>query len=262
MAGWAHPWALAGAVLAGLTVFLLLAPPPRRPPRRYPARVTTGRLRRLLAGRVDALALRTRVVLGAGGALAVGVLLQRSVLPGAGPRLLLVLLVPLAVVTTLALGWLEPGSARRRRQRLVLQTPQALELLAACLVAGLPVRTALAAVLDAFDGPVAEDLGRVRASTALGIGDADAWKTLSAHPQLGPAAADLARSVESGTLLVEGLRHHAARARDQRQAALQVVARGVGVRSVLPLMCCFIPSFMLLGVVPSVASALAHAFRI
>ena len=261
MPGWAQPWALAGAVLAGLTVFLLLAPPPRRPPRRHPAKVTASRLRRLLAGRVDALALRTRVVLGAGGALAVGVLLQRLVLPGAGPRLL-VLLVPLAVVTTLALGWLEPGAARRRRQRLVLQTPQALELLAACLVAGLPVRTALAAVLDAFDGPVAEDLGLVQASTALGIGDADAWKTLSAHPQLGPAAADLARSVESGTLLVEGLRHHAARARDQRQAALQVVARGVGVRSVLPLMCCFIPSFMLLGVVPSVASALAHAFQI
>ena len=222
---------------------------------------TAGRLRRLLTGRADALALRARLAAGAGGALAVGVLLQRFVLPGVGPRLL-VLLVPLAAVVTLALGWLEPGSARRRRQQLVLQTPQALELLAACLVAGLPVRTALVAVLDAFDGPVAEDLGRVRASTALGVGDADAWKTLSAHPQLGPAAADLARSVESGTLLVEGLRYHAARARDQRQAALQVVARGVGVRSVLPLMCCFIPSFMLLGVVPSVASALAHAFRI
>jgi pilus assembly protein TadC len=114
-------------------------------------------------------------------------------------------------------------------------------------------------VVDAFDGPVAEDLGRVNALTALGVGDAEAWRALASHPQLGAAAADLARSVESGTLLVEGLRQHAVSARRQRRAALEVAARGVGVRSVLPLMCCFIPAFVLLGVVPSVASALARA---
>ena len=34
----------------------------------------------------------------------------------------------------------------------------------------------------------------------------------------------------------------------------------VGVRSVLPLMTCFLPAFLLLGVVPTVASAVLHAF--
>jgi hypothetical protein len=34
----------------------------------------------------------------------------------------------------------------------------------------------------------------------------------------------------------------------------------VGVRSVLPMMICFIPSFMLLGIVPAVVSAVFNAF--
>jgi hypothetical protein len=123
----------------------------------------------------------------------------------------------------------------------------------------MPLRVATAAIVAAFDGPVAEDLGRVNALTALGTAEANAWRVLSDHPQLGPAAQDLARSVESGTRLTECLRQHAESVREHRRAALQVRARSVGVRSVLPLMLCFIPSFLLLGVVPTVASALAHA---
>jgi hypothetical protein len=42
------------------------------------------------------------------------------------------------------LGWFEPRSARRRRERLIMEAPQALELMAACLGAGLPARAACA----------------------------------------------------------------------------------------------------------------------
>jgi pilus assembly protein TadC len=98
------------------------------------------------------------------------------------------------------------------------------------------------------------------ASLQLGVGGAAAWRSIHDHPQLGLAAADLARSVESGISMVEGLRHHAAAAREARRGALQVRARAVGVRSVAPMMGCFIPSFMLLGVVPSVISAVFNAF--
>ena len=66
-------------------------------------------------------------------------------------------------------------------------------------------------------------------------------------------------SMESGTSVVEGLRHHAAAARETRRSELQVRARAVGVRSVLPLMTCFLPSFLLLGTVPAVVSAVFHA---
>ena len=166
------------------------------------------------------------------------------------------------VVTVLAavlLGGLEPRSARRRREELIVDTPQALELLATGLAAGMPVRLAGRAVADAFDSAVGEDLGRVLALVDLGVSDAEAWRMLHDHPQLGPAAQDLSRSVESGTMMVEALRRHAAAAREARRAGQIIRARSVGVRSVLPLMICFIPSFLLLGVVPTVVSSLVAA---
>jgi len=39
-----------------------------------------------------------------------------------------------------------------------------------------------------------------------------------------------------------------------------VRARRVGVRSVLPLMTCFLPSFLLLGVVPIIGGVVGHLF--
>ena len=93
----------------------------------------------------------------------------------------------------------------------------------------------------------------------LGVAESEAWRTLARHPQLGPAASDLSRCVDSGTLMVEALSRHAAAAREARRTALVVRARSVGVRSVLPLMTCFIPAFLLLGVVPTVVSALVAA---
>jgi hypothetical protein len=157
------------------------------------------------------------------------------------------------------LGVLQPRAVRVRRERLVRDTPQALDLLAAGLAAGMPVRVAGRAVVQAFDGPIGEDVGRVLALADLGVAEAEAWRSLAGHPQLGPAAQDLARSVESGTLMVEALERHAAAAREAGRSALVVRARSVGVRSVLPLMICFIPAFLLLGVVPTVVSALTAA---
>jgi pilus assembly protein TadC len=249
------------AALAGLATFLAL---------RHPAsqlhRIASGTskltvlalpLLRLIRGRADAPPLSRRMLLSSACAVALGLSAARMNLPGG---LIWFAMPMIAMAGLLTLGWLEPRSARRRRQQLIMEAPQALELLAACLAAGLPASTACAAVVGAFDGPVADDLGRVLAMLELGVGEVAAWRALRDHPQLGLAADDLARSVESGTSMVEGLQHQAAAAREVRRGALQVRARAVGVRSVLPMMICFIPSFMLLGIVPTVVSAVFNAF--
>jgi Flp pilus assembly protein TadB len=255
-----EPSVLLPAVLAAVGVLLALGDPGgglRRldpPEARSPA--PAGAVVRLLAGRVDAPPLHRRLLMGAG--LGAACCLAAR---GGGAGLGIWALWPLlALGAALLLGWSEPRDVRSRRQRLVLEAPQALELVAACLAVGMPPRQACAAVTEAFDGPVADDLGRVLRAVELGTSDSQAWRALQGHPQLGPAAADLARSVESGTELVSALRSHAATARDRRRAALQQAARAVGVRSVLPLMTCFLPAFLLLGVVPTVASAVLHAF--
>ena len=250
---------LLSAGLAGLAVFLALRHPAGqlRRMRRSTSRfaVITGPLVRLLGGRPDAPSLARRTALSTVCGMAVGLAAR-----GLGFGLIWFVVPAVAVTGVLALGWLEPRSARRRRQRLIMEGPQALELLAACLAAGLPARTACSAVVQSFDGPVADDLGQVLSLMELGVADVDAWRVLDDHPQLGLAAADLARSVESGTSMVEALQHHAAAAREARRGALQVRARAVGVRSVLPMMTCFIPSFMLLGIVPAIVSAVFNAF--
>src|SRR4029450_6174316 len=212
---------------------------------------------RLFRGRADAPPLGRRLLLSMVGVLGPGWPAAR--IDGWLGGLLWSALPVVAATGVLGLGWLEPRSARRRREQLIMEVPQVLELMAACLGAGLPARTARAAVVRTFDGPVADDLGQVLASLELGVGDVVAWQTLHDHPQLGLAAADLARSVESGTSMVQGLRHHAAAAREGRRSELHVLARAVGVRSVLPLMMCFIPSFLLLGIVPAVVSAVFSA---
>jgi Flp pilus assembly protein TadB len=257
------PRTLLPALLAGGALLLAL-PAPGRGLRRLatpvpPAEVWRGPIGRLVAGRSDAPALRQRAWVSAAAGGAVCLAAYRA-LPVAAAWLWCAW--PLVSVAGMLLGgWLEPRSARQRRQRLVLETPQALELMAACLTAGLPPRQACTAVVEAFDGPVAEDLGQVARSVELGVPDAQAWRALGRHPQLGPAASDLARSVESGAEHATALRHHAEAARERRRAVLQQASRAVGVRSVLPLTTCFLPAFLLLGIVPTVASAVLQAFR-
>jgi Flp pilus assembly protein TadB len=253
--------ALLPALLAAAGVLLAVRSPGgglRRLDRAGPrAPAPAGGLVRLVAGRPDAPSLRRRLLGGAG--LGAACCLAVGGGTGVGPSAWAAWPL-LALGAALLLGWSEPRAARSRRQQLVLEAPQALELVASCLAAGMPPRQACAAVTEAFDGPVADDLGRVLRAVELGTPDSQAWRMLQGHPQLGPAATDLARSVESGTELVSALRGHAATARDRRRATLQQAARAVGVRSVLPLMTCFLPAFLLLGVVPTVASAVLHAF--
>jgi pilus assembly protein TadC len=252
---------LLSAGLAGLAVFLALREPAgalrRLTRRRSKLAEVVAPLIRLIRGRADAPPLLRRVLLSL--ACALGLTLAAAGSDGWLGRVIWFTLPVVATTGVLVLGWIEPRSARLRRQQLIMEVPQALELMAACLGAGLPSRTACAAVVRTFEGAVADDLGQVLALQQLGVPDAAAWRTLRDHPQLGLAAADLARSVESGTSVVEGLRHQSEAAREARRSVLQVRARTVGVRSVLPLMMCFIPSFLLLGIVPAVVSAVFHA---
>ncbi|GAA3637338.1 type II secretion system F family protein [Microlunatus ginsengisoli] len=214
--------------------------------------------RGVLAGRFDAPSRGRRVLVAAALAL-VAAVVATSLLPTV-PLALLVIVAPVATAAgAICLGLLEPAATRRRNRRLVMDAPQALDLLAACLAAGLPARNATAAVVAVFDGPVADDLGYVVRAVDVGLSDVDAWRALRGHPQLGEAAVDLARAVESGTRMVETLTFYADEARLRRAAAVESAAKAVSVRCVLPMTLCFIPAFILLGVLPATISAFLAA---
>ncbi|NHB85425.1 hypothetical protein G7085_14540 [Tessaracoccus sp. HDW20] len=73
-------------------------------------------------------------------------------------------------------------------------------------------------------------------------------------------ARDVARAERSGTALADVLRTHAEDARRDCHDEAQKAARRVGVRSVVPLMVCFLPAFILVGVVPIIAGLLSGFF--
>ncbi|MBB1501775.1 type II secretion system F family protein [Propioniciclava sp. MC1683] len=137
-----------------------------------------------------------------------------------------------------------------RDRALRASVPQVCDLLAVCLDAGRPTRTALRVVASVLTGPVADELRGVLQRIELGLDEAEAWASLSSVAGYREVGRDLARSVRSGLGLAGLLRQHAADARREAAAEDLVRARAAGVKSVVPLMVCFLPAFIALGVVP------------
>lgn len=189
----------------------------------------------------------------------------------AGAVLLLlpaIVALPLALGLVLAgpraLGRLEPAAARDRRERLRSDLPMVLDLLGACLAGGASLLPAAAAVADAVGGPAGERLDRVATALAVGSPAVEAWLQLAGPDPdgdpLGAAARTLARTADGGAAVAAVLVRLADDARADARAAGQQAARRVGVLAVAPLGLCFLPAFVLLGVVPVVAGLAAPLF--
>ncbi len=150
------------------------------------------------------------------------------------------------------------GRAPVRSPVVGAQLPPALDLLATCLLAGVSMRAAVETVAAVSPQATALLLDKVAGQLRLGRAPSDAWLSLADDPWWGEVAKDVARSATSGTSLVKGLRIHASEARRELETAQLRRARTVGVRSVLPLMACYLPAFVLVGVVPIIAGLLAR----
>lgn len=161
--------------------------------------------------------------------------------------------IVVAVVAGVVLGRLEPAHVRRRRQRIAADLPIAVDLLAACLRSGSAPVAAVAAVRQAVAGPVGEALGGVVAMLRLGGDPVDCWASLSREAALAPLARTAGRAMASGAPLADALEHLAADCRERRRADAEAEAKRVGVRAAAPLGLCFLPAFVLLGVVPIAA---------
>ena len=155
-----------------------------------------------------------------------------------------------------------PGWLRRRTAKgpdaaaLAAELPAALSFLAVCLDAGQPMVAAVDSVARVSPPATRRLLQEVAAQLALGRAGPEAWDGLRGHPVWGRVAADVARSERSGTSLTGVLRMHADDGRQESRDAAVKSARTVGVRSVIPLMVCFLTAFFLIGVVPIVAGLL------
>lgn len=154
------------------------------------------------------------------------------------------------IASFLAFGQLQKQSEARTQARLAAELPQVCDLLVVCLEAGLPVRAAAIAVSTAMTGPLSDLLAAAAAKAELGLSEDRVWAEFGAAPALQRLSRELRRGAVVGVSLSVRLRALGVDARRAAAAAAETDARKVGVKSVLPLMVCFLPAFVLLGLVP------------
>ncbi|WP_433536661.1 type II secretion system F family protein [Micromonospora sp. CA-249363] len=164
--------------------------------------------------------------------------------------------VPVAVLLDVSLRRIEPPAVRDKRLREAADLPLAADLLAAAMRAGAPVDRSVLAVAEALDGPLATRLARVGRTLLLGGGPVEAWSALDGVPGADRMAAAAFRSANSGAALAGALTRLADDLRADRATAAEASARRAGVLIVLPLGLCFLPAFILAGLVPVIVAVL------
>ncbi len=195
----------------------------------------------------------------------------------AGTKLLLalaglavaLLLVPTPTVLVAAplfvvAGWRAPHltlqrRGREREERVRATLPDALDLLAACALAGMGIDQALRVVTSESSGPLGDALGEMVRGLDAGMPRAAAYELLAKTapaPEVRSLVRALRRAERYGTPVAPVLVGQAREARARRRTEADEAARAAPVKMLFPLVLCFLPAFVLLTVAPIVLSAL------
>lgn len=144
------------------------------------------------------------------------------------------------------------GVTARRVGRPDLDVLILLDLLDTAIAAGASLPRALGAVGDAAGGGAGQVLTRASSALAMGADWQVAWQGSPAR--LAPVVDGLASTWVTGAAPGPGLRAAADRLRRERRSAAREAAGRLGVHLVLPLGLCFLPAFVLIGLVPVLLS--------
>lgn len=147
-------------------------------------------------------------------------------------------------------------SAAERDEALSGQAADVADMLAACIASGAGLERATREVARAVPAPAASILAQAAGQLSLGADPARAWSELLAHEATAPIGRAVVRSLESGAPMADALTTCASELRDIRRARIETMAQAVAVKAVGPLGLCFLPAFLLVGVVPLVAGLL------
>lgn len=150
----------------------------------------------------------------------------------------------------------DPAPGRSRRRGVdpagVLDPALVLELCAAAVRSGAPVPRALVVVGEALGGGEGHGLARAGAALDLGTDWGAAWA--GAPPAAAAVGAALRVGWTAGAAPGPQLRAAADVVRRERRSAVRAACGALGARLTLPLGACFLPAFVLLGLVPVVVA--------
>jgi tight adherence protein C len=217
-----------------------------------------GSLRRARVRTARSGSLRPRRAPARGPLLAAGALLAAGLGVAAGPALPLALSLAAGCGLVLVRRARHRGAARRRAA-LADAAPTVIDLLGACLLAGLNPYLALQRVAERSPEALRSELTRVAVELELGQTPSGALRAAADRTgldELRAAAGVLGAAERWGTPPAEALAARAEALRTRAHLQAEAEAGRAAVRLAFPLVFCFLPAFALLVVVPTLAGAL------
>lgn len=161
-------------------------------------------------------------------------------------------------------GWRLPDLADARRERArdaatLAALPDALDLLAVCVLGGMGIDPALRLVAPRTPGPLGEALRAAIVALDVGMPRRAAYGELArvaGAEEVRRVVAALERAERFGASVADALAVQANEIRDRRRVRAEERALGAPVRMLFPLALCFLPAFVLLTVAPALLVAL------
>jgi tight adherence protein C len=144
--------------------------------------------------------------------------------------------------------------ARSRRERIKADLPDALDLLAVSVEAGLGFDGAIAKLTEHMEGPLAEEFGLTLGEMRIGESRQDALKRLSDRadtPELSSFTRAIIQADQLGTSLGRILRVQAADSRLRRQAAAEERAMKAPIKMLFPTVLFIFPAIFLVILGPA-----------
>lgn len=137
--------------------------------------------------------------------------------------------------------------------------PVLIGLIASGIRAGATVPACLTAVSGAARDSLGAELAAVSERLRLGAEPVLAWQRSALPEPLVEVGRDLARAAETGAPVADLLDRHVADLRRRLRSQTTARIERLGVLVVAPLGLCFLPAFVLIGVVPMAAELLTEA---
>jgi pilus assembly protein TadC len=150
--------------------------------------------------------------------------------------------------------WAAQSAERRQQREVAAALPRFADLVAACLESGATAADAIDVVRRHVKGPLAERLAPVVGALRSGVDPLTVYDSHGRDDPLRRLVVGLARAMQTGAPLADMVAAVADDQRRHRRWSAEAAARRAGVHAVGPLVLCFLPAFVLLGVVPVVLS--------
>jgi len=163
-------------------------------------------------------------------------------------------------VVGLLLGWTVPefwlgGRVRKRQHAILLQIPDALDLLTISVRAGLGFDAALGKVVEKLQGPLTEEFRRALAEVRVGKARREALRDIVPRTEVGPLTNFIGAIIQAeqlGVSISKVLQVQSEQLRIERRQRAEEQAAKAPIKMLFPLVGCIFPSLFIVILGPAI----------